>query len=112
MTSLRPPHAMPLVLVESPYQGDVERNVEYARRCLRDCIDRQEAPLAAHLLFPQVLDDRDPIQRAAGINAGFAWLRKADRMVVYQDLGISPGMEAAIRTAELLRIPIERRSLK
>jgi len=105
---------MPLVVLESPYAGEIERNVAYARACLRACaIINQEAPIAPHLLFtqPGVLDDNDPVQRATGINAGHAWLRKADRMVVYQDLGISPGMATAIRTAEFNGIPIDFRNL-
>jgi hypothetical protein len=113
MTILRPPHSMPLVVLESPYAGEVDRNVAYARACLRACALGQEAPIAPHLLFtqPGVLDDNDAIQRAIGINAGHAWLRKADLMVVYQDLGISPGMATAIRTAEFNRVPIEFRNL-
>ncbi|WP_156947332.1 hypothetical protein [Bradyrhizobium sp. WSM3983] len=105
---------MPLVVLESPYAGQIGRNIEYARACVRSCVaDRQEAPIASHLLFtqPGIFDDNDPVQRAQGINAARAWLRKADRMVVYQDLGISPGMEAAIRAAEFMGIPIDRRFL-
>ena len=29
---------MRLVIVESPYAGDVELNIRYARACLRDCL--------------------------------------------------------------------------
>jgi len=32
------------VIVESPYAGDVARNVEYARACVRDSLQRGEAP--------------------------------------------------------------------
>lgn len=44
---------MKLVLLESPYAGDTERNVDYGRRCLRDSIMRGEAPMASHLLYTQ-----------------------------------------------------------
>ena len=44
---------MRLVIVESPYAGDIEANVAYARACLGDCLSRGEAPFACHLLYTQ-----------------------------------------------------------
>ncbi len=47
---------MEAVILESPYGGtpeEVERNVKYARACLRDCLLRGEAPFASHLLYTQ-----------------------------------------------------------
>lgn len=57
---------MILVLLESPYAGNVELNVTYARACMRDCLKRGEAPFASHLLYtqPGVLDDLVPNERA------------------------------------------------
>ena len=39
---------MKLVIVESPFAGDTERNIRYARACLADCLRRGEAPFASH----------------------------------------------------------------
>ena len=66
---------MKRVILESPYAGDVERNVAYARACLRDSLLRGEAPIASHLLYtqPGVLDDQIPEERQMGIDAGLAW---------------------------------------
>lgn len=111
------PKSMRCVVIESPYRGDTEletlANVDYARRCVRDALERGESPIASHLLFPQngILDDADKVERAFGINAGHAWLHRADAVVVYTDRGISEGMEAGIKTAELHRIPIEKRTI-
>jgi len=101
------------VILESPFAGDVERNIAYARHCLRDCLERGAAPIASHLLFtqPGVLNDDEPAERALGIAAGLAWLPVAHAMVVYVDYGESPGMAAAIELAERAGIPVERRSL-
>ena len=90
------------VIVESPYAGDVERNVAYARACVRDCLARGEAPFASHLIYtqPGVLDDGDDEERRRGIDAGLAWLDAADLVAVYTDLGISAGMKDAIARAE------------
>lgn len=104
---------MRLVIVESPYAGDVERNVRYARACIRDCLMREEAPYASHLLYTQegVLNDDIPEEREHGIRAGFAWRQVADATVVYTDCGISKGMRYGIEDAEKLGIPVEIRQI-
>lgn len=75
---------MKLVVIESPYAGDVTRNLRYARFCVKDCIRRGEAPIASHLLFtqPGILDDNVPEERVTGMNAGFAWARHADIVAI------------------------------
>ena len=102
-----------LVIVESPYAGDVERNVSYARACLRDSLKRGEAPLASHLLYTQegVLRDDMPSERQLGIDAGLAWGVVADLTAVYVDLGVSPGMQRGIDRARADDREVEARSL-
>jgi len=104
---------MRLVILESPYAGDVPTNVAYARRALRDSLLRGEAPIASHLLYtqPGVLDDGVPDERTHGINAGLAWRRVAEASVVYTDLGVSKGMEYGIAEAAAAGIYIEYRSI-
>lgn len=89
---------MKLVILESPYAGDIEANTRFARRCLRDCLLRGEAPIASHLLFTQegVLRDEIPEERALGIKAGLLWLPRADYSVYYTDHGWSRGMLSAL----------------
>lgn len=91
---------MKLVIIESPYAGDVEANVAYARRALADSLSRGEAPIASHLLYtqPDVLDDAVPAQRALGIAAGLAWRTVGDYAVFYIGRGWSAGMIAARET--------------
>jgi hypothetical protein len=100
------------VIVESPYSGDVERNVGYARRALFDCLLRGEAPLASHLLYPQVLDDTVTMERTLGIEAGLAWVQVAEATVVYTDLGLTPGMQLGIDRAMAEGRTVEWRSLE
>lgn len=33
------------VVLESPFSGDVEENIKYAKECIRDCLKRGEAPI-------------------------------------------------------------------
>ena len=101
------------VILESPFAGDVERNVRYARACLRDSLLRGEAPIASHLLYtqPGVLNDDIAAERQQGIDAGLIWREVADASVVYKDLGVSKGMQYGIAAAERSGIPVEYRSL-
>jgi hypothetical protein len=82
------------VIIESPYAGDVDRNLRYLRAAMRDCLLRGEAPYASHALYtqPGVLDDTIPRERDLGITAGVAWRDVADLTVFYVDLGWSAGM--------------------
>ncbi len=101
------------VILESPYKGDVEKNLTYLRRCLRDCLKRGEAPFASHGLYTQkdVLDDNDPEERKLGIEAGLQWGIKAEKSVVYVDKGISDGMVYGILRAGQEKRPVEFRAL-
>lgn len=104
---------MRLVIVESPFKGDVPANIDYARACVRDALRRGEAPIASHLLYtqPGILDDNDVMERQWGINAGLAWRAVAEASVVYIDRGISEGMKFGIAAAEQAGLDIEYRTL-
>jgi hypothetical protein len=102
-----------LVIVESPYAGNIEANETYARRALNDCLLRGEAPFASHLLYTQkgVLRDDVTEERKLGIEAGLAWGRVADATVVYGDLGFSDGMKQGMKRATKEGRPVEVRWL-
>lgn len=104
--------AMRLVILESPYAGNVEQNVVYARACMLDCLRRGEAPMVSHLLYTQVLDDKLASERALGIEAGLAWGRVAEATVVYQDMGMSSGMMIGVERAKRVARPVEYRLLE
>ncbi len=101
------------VIVESPFAGDVERNLRYARAALRDSLHRGEAPLASHLLYtqPGVLLDADGTERQLGIEAGLAWGPAAELTAVYVDLGITEGMAQGIERATREGRPLEFRNV-
>ena len=104
---------MKRVIIESPYAGNIERNVAYARAAMADCLARGEAPYASHLLYtqPGVLRDEDPLEREIGITAGFAWRDVADLTVFYVDLGWSAGMLRASMHAQKSGFAYETRNL-
>jgi hypothetical protein len=101
------------VILESPFAGDVERNVTYARACVRDSLSRGEAPIASHLLYtqPGILRDEVRAERQWGIDAGLAWAGQAEATVVYIDHGISTGMEYGVEHARAAGRPVEYRKL-
>ena len=104
---------MRLVIIESPYAGDVERNVEYARAAVRHSLSLGEAPIASHLLYTQsgILNDDVPDERQWGIGAGLAWRSVAEATVVYRDLGVTDGMEYGILAALEAGNPVEYRNI-
>lgn len=109
----------PIVVIESPLAGNVvhtmEVNIEYLKRCIRDCLLRGEAPMASHGLYaqPGVFDDAKPEERKIGMEAGWAFYHVPGvRCVVYDELGVSPGMEAGIAYAKAQGVPVEYRNLR
>jgi len=104
---------MKRVIIESPYAGKVERNIKYARECLKNSLMRGEAPIASHLLYTQigVLDDEIEEERKLGIDAGLAWKEVADAHVFYIDFGMSEGMIYARKYARSQNIDIEYRRI-
>lgn len=109
---------MTLVILESPYKGenwkDTEKNLEYARKCMKDCFKRGEYPFASHLLYTQdgILDDKNLAERKLGILAGLEWGKHAEKTVVYVDLGISEGMKKGIEAAGVVGRVVEIRRLE
>lgn len=102
---------MKIVVIISPFSGDIEGNTAYARACLFDAVMRDEAPFASHLLYTQVLDDTDPEHRSRGMAAGHAVMRRADLAAVYMDRGKSEGMKEDIAYARKCKLPVEERWL-
>ena len=104
---------MRLVIIESPYAGDISANIEYARAAVRDSLSRGEALIASHLLYtqPGILRDEILEERKWGIDAGLAWRHVSEATVVYTDMGISEGMKYGIKAAHLAGKPVEYRSL-
>jgi hypothetical protein len=102
---------MKRVFLESPYAGDIARNLAYVRACMADCLARGEAPFASHALYTQCLRDDVPEERTLGMAAGETFRGACEATVVYIDFGISRGMRQGIDKALLMGHPIERRRL-
>ena len=98
---------MKLIYVASPYAGDIEANVRYAEDACRFVMHKGHAFFAPHLLYPAVLDDSVPAERALGMSMGLLMLGKCDELWAFGDR-ISAGMKAEIEEAVRLGIPVKR----
>jgi hypothetical protein len=119
-----------LVVIESPYSGEIENNIEYLLECMHDSYyTRREAPYASHLLYTRLPKSEYHNQTAVhgghvadastsrhgrdhGIACGLVWGQHADIIAVYTDRGITEGMIAGIRAAESRGAAIEYRTLE
>lgn len=113
------------VALESPYAGEgleklqhipsgiLRRQfcISYARACTLDAFKRGEIPLVSHLAYTQVLLDSDPAQRFQGIAAHLEVLTLCDKVVIYEDFGVSSGMQKAVEHAGELEMPIAYRKI-
>ena len=102
---------MRIVIIESPYAGDIEANEAYLESCIKDSFSRGEAPLASHGFYTRYLDDTDTEQRKLGMACGFIWMQVCDLVAVYIDRGISQGMFQGIQQAKAYGKTIDIRSL-
>ena len=96
-----------LIFVCSPYSGNVEKNVEFAKQCCMAVLNEGNIPFAPHLFFTGFLDDGIPEQRKAGIDGGMLIMSKCDEVYVFGDT-ISTGMAIEIIEAEKLGIMVRK----
>jgi hypothetical protein len=83
------------VIIESPYRGG-PASATYLKHILRACLLSGWAPYASHAIYPIVLDDATPAERAIGMQAGLAWHKHSTVQLVFLDLGLTPGMVEGI----------------
>jgi len=94
------------VYIVSRFAGDVENNVRNAIRYCRFAIDKKKMPIAAHLLYPQIVDDNNPDEREIGTMYGLALLALCDEVWCFGE-NLSSGMEQEIKEAKRLGKPIK-----
>lgn len=96
----------PCVFICSPFAGDVELNTTKTQRYMRFAVEQDAIPFAPHLLYPQVLDENNPLEREMGVTFGLIWLGKCDELWVFGST-ISEGMKREIARAERRGVPIK-----
>lgn len=95
----------PLVFICSPLSGDVERNLESARRYSRFAVARGAIPIAPHLFFPQFMDDDEKEQRNLALFMGLVLMGKCQEVWRF-GTQISKGMAIELAKAKQRGMPI------
>ena len=90
-----------------------QREMRYAQSALLDALARAEAPIHGALDMVRLLCDIDADRQLIDqlLEAQAAWLDASDTVIVYADLGMSPGMQMIIDLAKSCDIEIEYRAL-
>ena len=96
-----------LIYIASPFAGDTEANIAFAKKACRYAIHQGHTPIAVHLLYPQMLDDNNPEEREAGLQLGHRILEVCDELWCCGSR-ISSGMAREITEAQRLGIPIRQ----
>ena len=96
----------PMVFICSPYSGDIEHNVENARKYCRFAVEKGYIPIAPHLLFPQFMNDCVQNERELGMFFGHVLMDKCAQVWVFGS-NISDGMKTEIERAERKRYVIK-----
>ena len=89
----------PLIYICSPFTGDVKGNTKKARCYSRFAVEKGYIPIAPHLLFPQFMDDKDPVEREMGLHFGRALMGHCQEIWVFGET-ISDGMDQEIKKAK------------
>ena len=90
---------MPLVYICSPYAGDIEQNVQNARRYCAYAISQGALPVAPHLLFPQFLGAEETEEtREFALHMGLILLCHCREVWYFGDT-VSEGMKKELNRA-------------
>lgn len=89
----------PLVFICTHYVTDVIGNSVTAHRYCRFAISQKAIPVAPYLLYPQLLGNTDPDERALGYFFSKVLLSKCREMWVFSDGRMSPVMRSECKYA-------------
>lgn len=108
-------HKPKVVYVCAPYRplskdpekaaAELKENIRNTRMACTLVSIMNEMPVSSALMYPQFLNDDDPIDRKKGIDYGIRLLESADELWIVGDR-ITAGMRQEIDAAKELQIPI------
>ena len=97
---------MPMVYICSPYAGNIEHNVQNARRYSAFALSQGALPMAPHLLFPQFLGNEESANtRELALHMGLILLCHCREVWYFGDT-ISAGMKVELLRARWRGIPV------
>ena len=99
-------HSPKLIYICAPLRGEVEKNIEFARQKAQEVFLSGDVPVCPHLMFPPLAAPGDPAQDQAARDMGLRLVEACQQVNVYGPTR-TKGMQAEIRLAEKLGIPIK-----
>jgi len=102
---------MKRIFICSPFRSCDESKhhlfLAYAKELCQFAFNQGHAPFAPHLLYPQFLDDSNPIERSQGMRAALTFLSTCQELWYGSGFGISEGMKQEIKHARYgIGIPV------
>ena len=95
----------PKVYVVSPYAGDTAANIKRARQYCRFVAGQKKIPVAAHLMYPQFLNDKNLVERELGLLFGLALMRSCAEVLCF-GTKLSSGMKLELEEAKRQKKPV------
>ena len=89
-----------LVYICSPYRGEVERNLQYARELTRVALENGYVPITPLLYITLAVNDEVPEEREKGMAAGKELLKHCKYILIGGRHGLSEGMLEEIGIAQ------------
>lgn len=89
----------PLVYVCSRFAGDVSANIRAARKYCAFAVKAGAIPVAPHLLYPQILNDKNLKERNLGLFFGKILMDKCDEVWIFSNGDYSDGMRIEYKRA-------------
>lgn len=98
-----------MIYVASKLKGDIETNIEKAKKYCKFVHDKGLMPVASHIMYPAIgFNDEVPAEREKCRLYGLYLLAVCDALYCFvENEEISDGMRAEIDTAKKLNIPIK-----
>ena len=95
------------IYICSPLRGNIEDNINKAKEYCKFVVAKMKAmPVCPHIYFTQFLDDNNELEREIGMDFGLRLLSECDRVIVFDNNGISEGMKKEIELANSINIPV------
>ena len=88
---------MTLILIESPYNGDKQRNLRYLAWCMYEVADGGDVPLASHYIGPLFWNEEAGREWGLAMREQMAMAVQREGGIVryFSDLGNTKGMQWA-----------------
>jgi hypothetical protein len=96
------------VAVISAFQGK-KANIKLAQKYCKYVFDQGHYPFAAHLIYPQILDDNNPDERSLALEASKVFIKTCDEAWVFykNKIPFTDGMKEEIEFAKSNNIEVK-----